>query len=588
MKKWLMLAVSVVVVLTSGCGSARAQDTQNFSIRSFAAHYRLGRDQQQVATMRVEEEIVATFPNIDQNHGILRAIPQTYQNHSLDLDIESVTNAQGSKWSYDTYEQNDNLVLRIGDGDRYVHGEQTYRISYRLRGAASFYDTHDEIFWDVNGDQWPQAFGEVTATIHIPSELAGALRDDKRCFTDKSPGAVQSCEITMKDGPEEKLIMVRTTGLLLPNETLSFVLGFDNGTFAQYQRRPEDVLRILATVIGLGVVPPVAAGTFMLRRWYRYGRDPKGRGVIIPEYVPPKGLSVIDSQVLLKEGFDPKAISAQILDLAVRRYLKIYEVKHKKLLKDSTSYKVELVKTDKGLNNDERELLELLFRSGYTAGNTVDIDTLKNKLYTGAGKLGSAASKRLVANGYFAKEPSKAKAPYLIGGIVLATLGFIGIPFTLGLLAAGGILLLGSRAMPARTAKGVEARDHLLGLRDYMQLAEADRIRALQSPQGRLTEKVDGNDKTQLVKLYERLLPYAMLFGIEKDWAKQFADLYEQPPDWYSGTSGFHAASFANSLSGFSSASAASFTAPSSSSGSGFSGGGGSGGGGGGGGGGGW
>jgi uncharacterized membrane protein len=92
-----------------------------------------------------------------------------------------------------------------------------------------------------------------------------------------------------------------------------------------------------------------------------------------------------------------------------------------------------------------------------------------------------------------------------------------------------------------------------------------------------------------MIKLFEDLLPYAILFGLEKEWAKQFKDLYVQPPSWYNGTSGtFNSIYLANSLSSFNNVNAAAFTAPSSSDSSGFGGGGFSGGGGGGGGGGGW
>jgi uncharacterized membrane protein len=121
-----------------------------------------------------------------------------------------------------------------------------------------------------------------------------------------------------------------------------------------------------------------------------------------------------------------------------------------------------------------------------------------------------------------------------------------------------------------------------------MQIAEAERIKLLQSPSGRYTEKIDTSDGTQVVRVYERLLPYAMLFGIEKEWAKQFAALYAEQPEWYHGTGTFNAVLFASAMHDFSVASSQSFTSPSSSSSSGMGGGGFSGGGGGGGGGGGW
>jgi uncharacterized membrane protein len=87
---------------------------------------------------------------------------------------------------------------------------------------------------------------------------------------------------------------------------------------------------------------------------------------------------------------------------------------------------------------------------------------------------------------------------------------------------------------------------------------------------------------------FEKLLPFAVAFGVEKAWAKRFEAIDIKNPDWYEGTSSshFNTALFASSLSHSYSSFASSSTPPSSSS-SGFSGGS-SGGGGGGGGGGSW
>jgi len=142
------------------------------------------------------------------------------------------------------------------------------------------------------------------------------------------------------------------------------------------------------------------------------------------------------------------------------------------------------------------------------------------------------------------------------------------------------------------TKKGVGLRDYLAGLKDYIDVAEEERLKMLQSPKGaeKVGAKVDGNDVRQLVKLYERVLPYAVLFGSEREWSKQLGAYYKsagQQPDWYSGNGAFNAAMFTSMMIGFSSQSSSYSSATSASSG-GAGGGGFSGGGGGGGGGGGW
>jgi uncharacterized membrane protein YgcG len=92
------------------------------------------------------------------------------------------------------------------------------------------------------------------------------------------------------------------------------------------------------------------------------------------------------------------------------------------------------------------------------------------------------------------------------------------------------------------TERGAPVRDHLIGLRDYLQLAEADRIRMLQSPEG---AERSGPEAAEVLHLYERLLPYAIIWGIEKEWAGVLAMQAERTDaslDWYRGTQAFSSA----------------------------------------------
>jgi uncharacterized membrane protein len=144
--------------------------------------------------------------------------------------------------------------------------------------------------------------------------------------------------------------------------------------------------------------------------------------------------------------------------------------------------------------------------------------------------------------------------------------------------ATGFILLIFGIIMPSRTKKGSEARDHILGLKLYMNAAEKDRIAFHNAP-----------EKTP--ERFEKLLPFAMALGVEKAWAKQFEGIYNQNPGWYSGVHPgvFAVGAFTDSMSSFSDSVRSTVVANAShSSGGGFGGGGFSGGGGGGGGGGSW
>ena len=70
-------------------------------------------------------------------------------------------------------------------------------------------------------------------------------------------------------------------------------------------------------------------------------------------------------------------------------------------------------------------------------------------------------------------------------------------------------------AISELTDEGLEASNYMEGLKLYIKMAEADRLKFLQSVEG-----ADVSSKG-IVKLYEKLLPYAAVFGLEESWMKE-------------------------------------------------------------------
>ncbi len=162
----------------------------------------------------------------------------------------------------------------------------------------------------------------------------------------------------------------------------------------------------------------------------------------------------------------------------------------------------------------------------------------------------------------------------MVGGFILA-----------GVLSLLPIVLSHAEQRYAHlTEKGWRMNTYLHGLYDYIKLAETERLAFLQSVKG--AERVDINDRAAMVKLYEKLLPYAVLFGLDRTWARELGELAgdNYDPSWYSGHAAFHAGLFAASMQSFSNSMMTTYGAGSSGS-SGMSGGSSGGGGGGGGGG---
>jgi len=584
----LGVAVALPALLGAPVASAQTSGVNNFSFSSFDADYYLSRDTQKHSHLRVHETFVAEFPEYNQNHGIERAIPKSYDGHNLHLKIESVTNAQGKKLTYKKSTSNGNTVLRIGDANKYVHGQQSYSLTYDFKDVTKHFDDHDELFWNTNGTQWLQSFQQVTARLHIDRASAAAYDGRVRCVMG-SLGATDPCATTENSQSDGSRLFTFTSGRALQyGENLSYVAGFKLGTFAAYtpstwERIFPTLLKIWAVISGILLLGSII---FAMRIWRRYGRPIGGRGTIVPEYVPPKDMSVLISGVVIQKALPSP--TAQIIDLAVRHYLKIYELPSRQFFSRKASYDIELTKDPGTLRDEEQQLLELIFNNiQLRVGQRINTKDLGSRLQRTMPAFLESMEAQAQAAGFY-QDRKQEKSRYNKYGLWM--LGLSIILLNPGLFLGSIIVFITTGSLKPLSEKGTAAKEYLEGLRMYIKLAEAERLRLLQSPEGaeKTPQGLDPTDTRQLVKLYERLLPFAILYGLEKQWAKQFADLYTQPPDWYAGNwSTFNAAVFASSISSFNSTSAATFAPPSSSSSSGFSGGG-SGGGGGGGGGGGW
>lgn len=559
-----------------------AADANDFVFKSFDADYYLTKDTDGRSALKVTETLIAEFSVANQNHGIERAIPNKYDGHPLDLKIQSITDAGNASLTYTTYESNDNIVVRIGNADQFVQGTKTYTISYTMRDVTITKNDSQEFFWNINGTGWQQPFGTVSARIHLDPSIANSFDKRTICYTGVQGSTAQNCQVNTLD--DNSTISTTNTIPLVAGENMSVAIGFKPNTFAQYVKPPTPlwvyivIALAIAVIIATQIIAPIWLLRYAYRTWKTHGVDAKGRGTIIPEYSKPANRSMLENSYALNEAITPTAISAMFIDLAIRGYLTLAD-------KGNEEFELTIVKPIDDLTNDEKNALQLLFGS-LTIGSTASTKKYRSNASEQITKIQASIYDSMVLQNLFIKNADE-NGKLKMWGIIF-TMGsfFIAGPVSF---IAGVITLVFSSKMSARTSAGTALRDYLLGNKLYMQVAETDRIRTLQSVTG--AERIDTNDSNQMVKLYEKLLPLAIIFGIEKEWTKQFAAIAsDYQPTWYNASNGsmFNAALLGASLNSFSSTLANStFAAPSTGSSSGFSGGS-SGGGGGGGGGGGW
>lgn len=615
--------------------SAQAEET----IANFQSDVTVNQD----ASLDVVETIAVNSEGNEIRHGIFRDFPTNYKDRNslairVDFTVQDVSR-DGAAENYAIESINNGKRVKIGDKDVFLqNGIHTYVIKYHTTRQLGFFDTYDELYWNVTGNGWTFRIEQAGITVHLPS---GAQIEKNSVYTGALGLSGHDAAVTAASG---NTYSVHTTRVLRPTEGLTIAVAWQKGIVAVPTASQQQLwmLRDNAGFLGMGITLLSVAGYF-LYAWSKVGRDPP-KGTIIPLFHPPENLGPAGVRYIWKQGSDDRAVAAALVGLAVKRRLKIenndgvYTI-HKlpeggapmvasevalfdKLpsgsleLKQSNNAKIRaameaskqsLVKDFSGtmfaknygwfVTGLALSLAGLLFSSWLMPDNLGLIWLIVG------GICGVAWGFVLVIGGGMIKGVFTGygffvKLKNLIALVVVAPFFAAGIagPFALimnrdisppviifvgAMMAIGLLNLLFYFLMPAPTVAGRQVLDDIEGFKLYMTTAEEKRLDLLNPP-----------EKTPA--LFERYLPYAMALDCENAWNAKFASVLAAAAaagaagaTWYYGSSHNGWGGMSDSLGrGLASTLSTSSTAPGSSSGSG--GGGSSGGGGGGGGGGGW
>ena len=566
----------LVVFLALLLAAAPASAQRSLAIRHFDAAVVVNRD----ASVDVTETFTVEFSG--KWNGVYRTVPVQYEtpqgfSWTLRLDNVSATDGEGASLKIEQARERHYMKFKL-----WVPGAEdatrTVIFRYRAVNGLRFFEDHDELYWNLTGDEWDMPIEAVTARIELPPPATGVRAI---AFNGAYGSTAQDADIAI-EGNTVRVSMPHPLGF---HEGVTGVVGWDKG--AVVEPTPTDkAAGFLATNWPLAIPIPVFLGMFLL--WKRVGRDPEERPVSA-QYEPPLGLTPAEAGTLLDESVDMRDITATVVDLAVSGYLKIEETEETKLfgLISSTEYTFRRLDPPAGaraLELHEQAVLDGIFSVGI---RLVPLSALDNEFYKHLSGIRNGVFDRLVGRGLYRSRPDYVKARWIGGGVALgalvaiagavlgAKLSLTPLPFIVGGVLSALIVALFGSIMPARTVAGARAYEGTRGFEEFLHRVESDRFaRVVKTPE-----------------MFERFLPYAMAFGVEKKWASAFQDIVREPPSWYVGGNpvGFNTGGFSSRLSALSThAASAMSSSPRSSGGSGFGGGGSSGGGGGGGGGGGF
>jgi len=465
------------------------------------------------------------------------------------------------------------VEYRIGDpaiGN--VSGVQRYHVEYTIDGLLDLTTTRDydssiteedaEPLWDefyVNaiGSRWSIPIENVTVIVEgdaraitvTPPGSDGAV--DARCFVGRE-GSTTPCLGTWVSDGVGRFAQTSVT----PGESMTVAIAFPAGSFDTEPiiRTNNDFLyafsvnaRTLAVfVVALGL--SIAWVLWMRRR----SRDERYVGVtpglapgpndeahvaeggddapVAVQFEPPPGLLPGHLGTLLDKKVDVRDVTATIVDLAVRGYIRIEEG----LGKDEYRF-FKLKDADDSLSSYEQTLFRSLFGAYLGATDETSLRRLAATFAVNLRTVQSRLFEDVTARGWFREKASTARRRWVASAILVAAAG-IGATIALAVTSSWGIAplplaIVGVIAAltpgpgPARTAEGSRVLAQTRGFMEFLSTADGDMLR--------FEEKRD---------IFSEYLPYAIAFGVADKWTDTFAELAKKgatlaKPSWLDGSS---------------------------------------------------
>lgn len=628
-----------------GAGEPPAVEQPGERILSYSSDITVNAD----ASIDVVETIRVRAEGVQINHGIYRDFPTRYQREGrtvrVGFEVQGVTR-NGQNERYATERIDNGIRVRIGDADVIVpQGEHIYVLRYRTTRQIGFFETFDELYWNVTGNGWIFPIDRVEARIRLPQAVP---LSEPSVYTGAQGSTASNGEVS---GQRPGEISFRSTTPLGAYEGFTIAARWQKGV-VQAPPPPTANQQWLAEngPFGAALAALAALGGFFFYAWKRAGRGPDA-GTVVPLFDPPDALSAAEMRYVKRMGFDNRCFAAAIIESAVHGKVRLTETEGGWLSRDKM--RIDKTGDPSGMPVAERGMLNALF----VGGDSIDMDKANHARFRAAqsalqsdfdarhkgnlylanvhwsivGLMLLPAAMLGVAAGIIFSDPyadhADSYAPLAGIGLILAAIwlvyksrqaatstpkwlfgagalilfafavflligtfallgGVDGMGWVFAPLLAAPLVISAFFWMGAPTRKGRAVMDRIAGFEQYLSITEEERFETLHPP-----------EKTP--ELFERYLPYAIALDVENSWANRFssvlaaaaADPTQQQNNrmgWYSGSNspwtnigGFTTAVGATLASSVASAS----TAPGSSSGSGgggFSGGGGGGGGGGG------
>lgn len=517
--------------------------SQDFRVKNYAVDIDVHAD----GTFDVLEKYQLEFSA--QKHGIYRYIPIKYSLKDAEGKLTqrkvkiSKVKVPGHRFKTSNASKlqfSDNYEIKIGDKNRYVFGFQNYEIHYHVKNAMLNADGQIQFYWNIKPGNWQAQFEEISFDIRFPE---GANVSEKNSFVYSGNALNEHLTDEFTLDYKGNRLVGKSTSKLRSNQGdhVTVLVKMSPAIFTKTDFSPS--LFEQYYWLSFLLLPLIV----FYRFWLKYGKDNKV--ISFTSYYPPNGIDAAMAGYLINDQSDASDLIALIPKWGQEGIIQLEEIPKSGVfgksdtritaLKALPSTAEDYEKTfynglfDKGKNEVGTQLSRWIKSAVGVKEQEVDeavgfqmksvlISELKNRFHVHMDQ----AKRELKQEAQQFYEP-QSKRIQLYSYLLSVVLGLMIVPFLfvfVGLVAGilGAItfliLLVMSFYMQKKNKKGDEIYSELKGFRQFIRLAEVERIKVL--------IEEDPN-------YFEQTMSYALAFGLLNVWVRKFEALQISPPSWY-------------------------------------------------------
>lgn len=444
-------------------------------------------------------------------------------------DIEVFDNAtrklSGNEYKI-SYEGN-RMAIRWDFPRKLFNNElKSWTIKYKVHGGLGFYGQSDELYWNAIFADREVQVSQAEIIVHLPQEVEKD-KIGQKLFIGRTGSKIQGDTYEVIDNKT-----VRFWGNNIePGNFLTIVMAWPKGIVEKPFLYRNQIINWMVLLVSLAL--PIFTFIRMYGVWSRKGKDPKVQKTIMAHYSPPESLPPAIFGVLIDQKVDMKDITATVIDLAVRGYLRIVEGTETLPFFKKQEYIFEKLRNEHDLKPFEQRIIKGIF--GHR--EIVSSNKLKNKFYKEIPEIKELIHKEVATTGYFTGNIESIRKEYsrvsnyiflfifflfftwILTSIFLSS-GIIryfaqALILGLSLIITAAIINIFAHYMPSVTKKGLDAKWKLLGFKEYLYTAERFRL------------------GVETLDTFSKFLPCAMVLGVEKRWAARFSEFSYEEQNWY-------------------------------------------------------